>query len=469
MNATSESPLADPASGTIDQAPPVGNTYEKSGGGGADGGLGFKGGGYAELVQAVALISQDDTGRYLWTQHPSIRDAALYYQEHGLALLPLNAAQKTPAAHVIRDVYGDRSSSWKPLAARRATKGEIREWFQADPAINLGIFCGPPSNGLVVADFDAGPCPVALPPTPVATTSRGEHVYLHSDTLDRSQKLASGDLKATGYIVAPPSIHPSGSRYEWRIPFGRVALVELDSLPLAPSNLSLGVDQEQNLGEISLLGSTPLTSVRSQEEVLEQGLAAWTSYEPFVRKLAELCGWRLNGAFDCTIHGDNKSRSAALYRTDSGRWVYKCFHRGGQTWSLAQAFAATVTARDGWQMPLATHTVWVLRSLTQTGLLVPPDVEMPLLPPSASDDAHLLWEKVRLLFAVKWSWWPWTGDPTTLARSFMIPWSGLPQHRFEAAKGELLTHGVIEKVGSDGRASLYLPGSHPGGRRLESG
>lgn len=446
---------------TPSAVPPVGGVYEKSGGG-SDGGSGFTGGGWPELAQTVAVISRDGSGRYLWTQHPSVMDAGLYYQEHGLALLPLNPGQKTPAAHVIRGVYGDRSASWKPLAARRATKGEIREWFEADPDINLGIFCGTPSNGLVVADFDAGPCPVALPPTPTATTGRGEHVYLHSTALDRTLKLPQGDLKATGYVVAPPSLHPSGSRYEWRIPFGQVALVELDSLPFAPTDLSLGEGQgqDQNLGEISPLGSAPLAQVvgARQEESLERGLAAWTNCEPFVAKLAALCGWRLRGSFDCTIHGDSKTRSAALYRTDSGRWVYKCFHRDGQTWSLAQAFAATITAQEGWDMPLATHTVWTLRALAQTGFLNPPNVPMPVLPPSASDDAHLLWEKVRLLFAVKWSWWPWTGDPTTLARSFMVPWSGLPQHRFEAAKGELLRHRVIEKAGSDGRTSLYLPG-----------
>lgn len=47
---------------------------------------------------------------------------------------------------------------------------------------------------------------------------------------------------------------------------------------------------------------------------------------------------------------------------------------------------------------------------------------------------------------------------TTMTKSFMVPWSGLPETRFHHAKGELLHHHIIRKTGTNNRASIYAPG-----------
>lgn len=75
-----------------------------------------------------------------------------------------------------------------------------------------------------------------IPTTPVARTARGLHIWfitagqLHSITVEPGL-----DLKALGgYVAAPPSVHPSGARYQWLTPLvvdGRIAGV--DFLPVS--------------------------------------------------------------------------------------------------------------------------------------------------------------------------------------------------------------------------------------------
>jgi hypothetical protein len=79
---------------------------------------------------------------------------------------------------------------------------------------------GPSSNNLVVLDFDN---PLyffeweKLPESPstyTVATSRGYHAYLFmTDPPLRTLRMRGGEIKGTGYVVAPPSLHPSGSRY----------------------------------------------------------------------------------------------------------------------------------------------------------------------------------------------------------------------------------------------------------------
>ena len=104
----------------------------------------------------------------------------------------------------------------------------IKQWWQQWPDANIGIVTGPES-GLVVLDVDPrhdgdkslrdlerqhGP----LPLTPeVLTGGGGRHFYFtypEGATIGNSSgKLAAGlDVKGKGgYVVAPPSLHPSQS------------------------------------------------------------------------------------------------------------------------------------------------------------------------------------------------------------------------------------------------------------------
>lgn len=149
--------------------------------------------------------------------------AAVWYCEHGFAVVPLKAKSKQPAmAHGLNDWFDS------PKSAREV-------WTQY-PDFNIGIVCGAPSHGLLVLDFDIdeerekdGYATLRawertqgdLPETAVAITGSGGMHYLYRtnrNTIRPSANAELGvDVRCDGsYIVAPPSIHPNGNRYEWQ-------------------------------------------------------------------------------------------------------------------------------------------------------------------------------------------------------------------------------------------------------------
>jgi hypothetical protein len=101
---------------------------------------------------------------------------------------------------------------------------QVLSWWQRWPRANIGINCR--ESGLLVIDVDPRNggeiCDLemewgVLPKSPCATTGGGGMHYLfrHPDT-DVVGKLAPGiDVKSRGYVLAAPSVHPSGRPYEW--------------------------------------------------------------------------------------------------------------------------------------------------------------------------------------------------------------------------------------------------------------
>jgi hypothetical protein len=144
---------------------------------------------------------------------------ALALVERGLRVFPCKPRAKVPAT---------------PGGCKDATKDPnmLRHWWGLNPAYNLAIATGP-ASGIFVIDVDGldGECELrrleakhgALPPTVEVTTPRpGRHVYFKMPgTLLRNSagKIAPGvDVRALGgYVVAPPSIHPSGRAYAWSV------------------------------------------------------------------------------------------------------------------------------------------------------------------------------------------------------------------------------------------------------------
>jgi hypothetical protein len=143
-----------------------------------------------------------------------------FYRRLGFNIMPLKPRSKEP---IIK---------WEELRHRKATDDEIRIWFSRDA--NIGIVCGSVSGNLAVLDFespdsferffDKKPEEVAET-TIVVRTSRGYHAYLRTGKPVKSFKIPALQLDVKGeggYVVAPPSIHPSGVRYEflgdpWRL------------------------------------------------------------------------------------------------------------------------------------------------------------------------------------------------------------------------------------------------------------
>lgn len=169
----------------------------------------------------------------------AILDAALKYAERGIAVFPCRVRDKTPATeHGCLDATTDAA--------------QISEWWQKAP-FNIGIATGPIS-GLVVIDLDgpegAESWAELLGDRTVSTarveTSSGLHLYFRSSLTvgNTAKRLGPGiDTRGKGgYVVAPPSAHPSGKLYAWATK-ERVAQLPawlellLNPPPRAPRNL----------------------------------------------------------------------------------------------------------------------------------------------------------------------------------------------------------------------------------------
>lgn len=164
-------------------------------------------------------------------EDPPMLAAALRYLARGWSVLALRPRDKRP----IR--------SWEAWQHARPSEPQLRAWFTAWPDANLGIVTGSVS-GLVVLDVDAKSggedalaaeeaLSGALPMAPEALTGGGgRHLYFRHPGFEVPNRVGIRpglDLRGDGgYVVAPPSIHPSGQPYRWRD--GRTP----DDLPLPP-------------------------------------------------------------------------------------------------------------------------------------------------------------------------------------------------------------------------------------------
>jgi replicative DNA helicase len=116
-------------------------------------------------------------------------------------------------------------------------------WWDTNPTANIGIACGKRS-GVIVLDVDAGHGGYEsltdlidkygkLPDTPVSKTgSGGEHIFFRHPGIEirnSASKLGQGlDIRGDGgYVVAPPSLHPNGKRYEWVVKPSQTPLADM--------------------------------------------------------------------------------------------------------------------------------------------------------------------------------------------------------------------------------------------------
>ena len=135
-----------------------------------------------------------------------LEQAALDYAQIGWSVFPLHPRTKVPATpHGFKDATTDEA--------------QIREWWGENPDYNVGIATG---NGLVVLDADSSDAIESLmdlPATKTVRTSRGKHFYYESSGAfkkSNSRLWDKVDVQGIGAcVVAPPSIHPDGTRYEW--------------------------------------------------------------------------------------------------------------------------------------------------------------------------------------------------------------------------------------------------------------
>ena len=172
----------------------------------------------------------------------SLYPYAIAYAEHGLPIFPCQRCGKEPAcSRGVHDATCDLD--------------RIRSWWGQCNDLNIGLACGKPSN-LFVIDIDGAEGEATLHklegmhgpllPTREVITGRdgGRHVYYRlgkHKVRNSASKLGAGlDVRGTGgYVLLPPSIHPSGRPYSWSVD-------SADHMALAPDWLHAIIGDEKS-------------------------------------------------------------------------------------------------------------------------------------------------------------------------------------------------------------------------------
>ena len=163
-------------------------------------------------------MPQESMAKISPTKPTSVAEAAARYRERGWSVLPLRRGEKRPMI------------AWETFQQSHADAATIAQWLARWPGANVGIVTGEISN-LIVLDIDPkhggddslaelerrfGPLPATVE---AQTGGGGRHLYFaHPGGLMPNRVgLAQGiDLRGDGgYVVAPPSLHPSGQLYAW--------------------------------------------------------------------------------------------------------------------------------------------------------------------------------------------------------------------------------------------------------------
>lgn len=159
-----------------------------------------------------------------------------FCKRYGLTPIPIAYQTKKPLI------------KWKEYQTKDATQTEIKNWFSVDNT-NIGAVCKQTKNGkyLVVVDFDHEDTYHAFfgnhkeleEKTVVVQTKRGVHVYFLTNSPVQKYSIPLKDENNEtkelisiqgngGYIMLPPSIHPSGKQYMFKTENMNILTIEGD-------------------------------------------------------------------------------------------------------------------------------------------------------------------------------------------------------------------------------------------------
>jgi hypothetical protein len=166
--------------------------------------------------------------------------AAFDFHRRGFCVIPIGK-NKIPTC------------KWTQFQTQRPTEATLRDWFDRSTGVTgVGLIMGDVSGGLAVRDFDTREAycfwrnqqPEWAAKLPTVRTKRGYHVYHLAPKpffkeWDKAEPSHEGEYRGTAghYVIAPPSLHPDGGSYRWKIRLnGTIPTVGLDVFDISNPN-----------------------------------------------------------------------------------------------------------------------------------------------------------------------------------------------------------------------------------------
>ncbi len=162
-------------------------------------------------------------------QQKSLLEHALEYASQDIPVFPIHTPIKNGGCSCSKpncDDQGKHPRTRNGLKDANTDEVQIRKWWGKWPDANIGLCTGLKSDFIVLDIDDGGEEELLkhpdLPDTVESITgSGGRHLlfaYPNGKAIKNKVKFYDGlDIRGNGgYIVAPPSLHKSGERYEWK-------------------------------------------------------------------------------------------------------------------------------------------------------------------------------------------------------------------------------------------------------------
>jgi bifunctional DNA primase/polymerase-like protein len=139
--------------------------------------------------------------------------AALWYRKKGFSVIPCKPRSKEALV------------SWTEYQKRLPTETEIHGWWAQNPRANVAIILGDVS-GIITLEVDDEKAIdgrfIPLTPQAISGGKKLPHFYFRSPSVDFKNYKANSNGREqfsirgkNQYVLAPPSVHPSGGPYSW--------------------------------------------------------------------------------------------------------------------------------------------------------------------------------------------------------------------------------------------------------------
>jgi Bifunctional DNA primase/polymerase, N-terminal len=280
----------------------------------------------------------------------------------------------------------------------------------------------------------------------------------------RAHALGPGlDIRADGgFIVAPPSLHLSGHRYEWDAA-SDPANALIAPLPawiwdLAGTTTVHAPPPMQTPSPLLFGGKSVPTYVGTCSLTGEEitGLFRHPDIALACARALNLPTGKIGQTLHCILHDDRHPSASLYWDPKTGALKYRDWHRKGETewYTLADVYASTIAGRV-MRLPGPSMASWFLRLLVEAGMYRPVAVPARRLPSTVRPAVRKVYEGFLLLLGCKWLHTP--GDPTPFSWRFAADWCGISERHAGESIRWLLQEGYIRQVGKHRGTALFLP------------